>query len=283
MDLSLNITGGFPDYSLIDSGGGYRLERFKDIVVAKPDPQAIWKRRTKLWDKADLIFNKETNAWEKRSEVPDSWNLKWGNLKFKVKPTPFKHLGIFPEQSDHWDFIKRKIEHEEREKKVLNLFGYTGAASVVSEAFGGLVTRVDASKPALIWVKENEKLNNLSGEIRVINDDCLKFTGREIKRGAKYDLILADPPAFGHGAQNETWKFNEGFPKLLANVINLLSDEPIGILINAYAISSPSTMLLNTLRDYLSGGKVTYGELLLSEETGRNFSTGIYARWEPNT
>lgn len=268
------------DYELIDSGGGRRLEKFGDFLISKPDPQAIWKTKTNDWKNAQLIF--ENKIWINKGGVPESWKMTWENLIFKVTPTPFKHMGIFPEQVVHWKWAKEKIITSNRKLKVLNLFGYTGALSLVCAKSGAEVTHVDASKKAIEWLKENEKLAGIENSIRVIHEDCLKFIKREITRGKTYDLIFADPPVFGHGVDAEVWKFNEKFPELMENIKKLLSDEPVGVLVNAYAISSSSIMLANVFKDYFPQEEITYGELCITERTGRLFSTGIFARWENN-
>lgn len=266
------------NYELIDSGEGKRLEKFGDFLISKPDPQAIWKTKTNDWKNAQLIF--ENKNWINNGSVPESWKMAWENLIFKVTPTPFKHMGIFPEQVAHWKWAKEKITNSNRKLKILNLFGYTGAISLVCAKNGAEVTHVDASKKALEWLKENEKLSGIENSIRVINDDCLKFVKREITRGKKYDLIFADPPVFGHGINSEVWKFNEKFPELMENIKKLLSEEPVGILVNAYAVSSSSIMLANVFKDFFPQEEIIFGELCIKERTGRLFSTGIFARWE---
>lgn len=275
------ISHSFEDYSLIDSGEGYRLERYGDVILSKPDPQAVWQKKTDFWKSAQLIF--KDGQWAREGQLPEKWLVQFKNLHFVVKPTPFKHLGLFPEQAVHWEWIEHLLSSvsQKREIKVLNLFGYTGALSVVAASQGAKVTHIDASKSSLEWVKENEQASGLSeSPIRIIQDDCLKFLNREIKRGNKYDIVIADPPAFGHGASNEVWKFNEGFPDLVKNIKEVLSPQPLAVLINAYAISASSLMLSNVLADYFPSQELECGEVVINEETGRVFSTGLYAKWQ---
>lgn len=265
-------------YELIDSGNGKRLEKFGDVVVCRPDPQAVWKVKTGEWKNTELIY--ENKNWINKGGVPTSWKMSWENLTFKIAPTPFKHMGIFPEQVAHWKWAKEKIINSNRKLKILNLFGYTGALSLVCAKNGAEVTHVDASKKAIEWLKENETLSGIPNSIRVINDDCLKFIKREVVREKKYDLIFADPPVFGHGIDSEVWKFNEKFPELMESVEKLLSEEPVGVLVNAYAVSSSSIMLANVFKDFFPQEEITFGELCIKESTGRLFSTGIFAKWE---
>ncbi|MDO8340374.1 MAG: class I SAM-dependent methyltransferase [Candidatus Woesebacteria bacterium] len=277
------------DYELIDSGNGRRLEKFADYILDRPDPQIVWDKKLEKdeWNKADAVFTRTFNdkgKWVKNNpKMPDSWQITHNNLKFILKLTPFKHTGIFPEQSWQWDLISEKIKKEKREVNILNLFGYTGAATLAACRAGAKITHVDASKPAITWFRENQKLSGLMERpVRIIIDDCLKFTQREIKRGVTYDGIIMDPPVYGHGPNGETWKFNEDFPKLLENCIKLLSINPIFVICNAYAISTSSLTLANILKDKLANldGKFSNGELMITEKSGgRTLSTGIWGMW----
>jgi len=268
-------TTGWDDYELIDSGGGKRLERFGKYTLVRPDPQAIWESKAdaKLWEDADAKF---TEKWQNKN-VPDSWNIKYKHLTFKLKLTPFKHTGIFPEQVVNWEFIEKKAKG----LNILNLFGYTGAASLVAAKAGAKVTHVDASRPAITWLKENEELSGLLGQVRVIADDALKFVEREIKRGNKYDAIIMDPPVYGHSPDGSVWDFNKKFPDLIEKCSKILSDNPKFIIVNAYALSSSSLMLKSVMEDFLPKGGIEVGEICLKEKTaGRLLSTGIFARWQ---
>lgn len=222
--------------------------------------------------------------------MPEKWQLRWKNLTFQAQLTPFKHTGVFPEQTIQWEWIEKKLKDERgkgkdenKQLKVLNLFGYTGIASLVCAEAGAAVTHVDASKPTIAWARENQGVSNLADKpIRWILDDAIKFTQREVNRGVRYDGLIMDPPVYGHGPNGETWDFTQSFPKLLEICQQVLSDKPLFILINAYAISASSLMLENILKDFTAemGGTIEAGELALQEKSaGRLLSTGIFGRW----
>ncbi len=274
-------TAGWEDYELLDSGNLKRLERFGKYVISKPDPQVIWKPGKKAWEKVDATFLNDT--WDKQSDFPQKWEMSYKNIKFYAKLTPFKHTGVFPEQVINWEFMEKKINIAKKEINVLNLFGYTGIASLVCAVNGAKVTHLDGSKPSIAWAKENQALSNLSDKpIRWILDDAIAFTAREIRRGSKYDAIIMDPPVYGHGPDGEIWDFNKSFPILLENCKQILSQNPVFFIVNAYAISSSSQMLSNMLEDYLGfqKEKIEYGELALEEkERSRLLSTGLFARY----
>lgn len=270
------------NYELIDSGYGRRLEKFGDYVLDRPDPEVLWKKSLSEsdWEKADARFD---SKWIQNIPIPDKWVINHNDIKFLARLTPFKHTGIFPEQSIQWDYIYKKIKSEKREIKVLNLFAYTGIATLFAAKAGAKVTHVDASRPAVTWANENRELNGMQdAPIRWIVDDVLKFTEREVKRGNKYDVILMDPPVYGHGPTGTPWDFNRDFAKLLENCRNIISDNPLFVQVNAYAISSSSLTLANTLQGFFGdiGGSVENGELTLKETSaGRLLSTGIWAMW----
>lgn len=269
------------DYQLLDTGNGQKLERFGKYTLKRPDPQILWKPHLPKsdWNKADATFEKD--KWILKGKIPEKWLLKYKNISFWAKLSPFKHTGIFPEQTIQWDFIQEKINQAKREVNILNLFAYTGIASLAAVSVGAKVTHLDASHPTIGWAKDNQEASHLVDKpIRWILDDAIKFTQREIKRGLKYDGIIMDPPVYGHGPEGEKWDFNESFPKLLENCKQILSSQPIFIIINAYAISASAIMLENVLQDLNLGGKIEAGELTLKEEgRGRLLSTGIFARW----
>jgi 23S rRNA (cytosine1962-C5)-methyltransferase len=280
--MQLLATTGWEDYELLDSGNGLRLERFAKYVISKPDPQAIWKPNLSQaeWDKADAKYmEKDWSA----NNLPQKWPLTYKNIRFYAKLTPFKHTGVFPEQILNWDYMQDRIKNVEKETSVLNLFGYTGIASLVCAANGAKVTHLDGSKPAISWARENQALSGLSDKpIRWILDDAVQFTAREARRGNIYDAIIMDPPVYGHGPSGEIWDFNQSFPELLTNCRKILSPKPVFVIVNAYAISSSSLMLANTMEDYLglNKEKIEYGELALEEKSrGRLLSTGIFARY----
>lgn len=270
------------DYELLDTGNGQKLERFGKYFLARPESQAIWKKSLpeNQWQKAHAIFHDE---WHIKDNITQPWAISYKKFSFSLRLTPFKHTGIFPEQSVHWDWLSEKIKKAHRPVKFLNLFGYTGAASLVAAYAGAQVVHVDASKPTMGWARENQQLSGLSSlPIRYINDDALKFVGREVKRNQKYDAIVMDPPAFGHGPNKQVWKFSSSFPKLLHLCQQILSPQPLFILVNAYAISASFLMLDNILRDFTNnlGGEIESGELALKETASKKLlSTGIFSRW----
>lgn len=291
--MHIITTAGWDNYELIDSGEGYRLERFGTYVLSRPDPQIIWKRNKprEIWEKADAVFERtsfDKGVWIKKNQhMPDSWIIQYKTLSFLVKLSPFKHTGVFPEQCTQWDFIQEKVEQRITQSssspKILNLFAYTGIATLAAARAGATVTHVDASRPAIGWAKENQRVSQLQEKpIRWILDDAVKFTQREIKRGVFYDAIILDPPVFGHGPNGKAWKFNEHFPQLLEICRQILSEKPIFILVNAYAISSSAIMLQNVLHDYFHDlvGTIEVGELAIQEhDSMRCLSTGIFATW----
>lgn len=288
--MNVLSTKGFKDYELIDSGNGQRLERFGKYTLVRPDPQVIWKPKkdNSFWEKADAVYESFGNKgkWINKNKVPEKWLISYKDISFFCKLTPFKHTGVFPEQSLQWDFMSEILNSMPKEKiqpSVLNLFGYTGVSSLICAANGAKVTHLDASHPAIGWARENQKASGLMQKpIRWILDDALKFTQREVKRNVKYDGIIMDPPIYGHGPEGEKWDFNESFPQLMEICKNILSPNPLFVIVNAYAISSSSIMLNNVLKDYLGdlGGNFEYGELALQEkDSERLLSTGIFARW----
>ncbi len=276
------------NYELIDSGAGRRLERFGKYILNRPDPEVMWSKNLPEdeWEKADAKFNND--KWETNPNFPEKWQLEINNITVNLRLTPFKHVGIFPEQIDQWNQISNSViqlvSNSDQQPHILNLFGYTGVASLHALSAGAKVTHLDASRPAITWFKENQELSGLSDKpARIIIDDSLKFTSREIKRGVKYDGVIMDPPVYGHGPNGEKWSFSKNFPELMDNVSNILIDNPLFVIVNAYAISTSSTSLGNMLIDKLKkfGGNVTNGELTLKETSGgRMLSTGIWATWQ---
>jgi 23S rRNA (cytosine1962-C5)-methyltransferase len=297
--MQILIPDDFSDYELLDSGNGQKLERFGEYILVRPDPQIIWSPSLEpsIWDKADATFERTTadkGRWHKSTALPDRWEMRHGDVKFWIKLSPFKHTGIFPEQAVHWKFIESAIRNQLSANRqtptphlpaptILNLFGYTGIASLVAASAGAHVTHVDASYPTIGWARDNQTLSKLGNEpIRWIEDDVLKFCERELRRGNTYDGIIMDPPAFGHGPKGETWKFNEHFPKLMEVCSQLLSSNPLFVIINAYAISTSAITLENVLQPYMQpfGGNMESGELALQEsKSERLLSTGIFTRW----
>jgi len=299
--MKILSTPGWDEYELLDTGDGKRFERFGKYRLVRPDPQIIWRPRLDRseWQKADAEFDLEKKKWIIKTKIPDKWLIHYKNIGFYAKLSPFKHTGIFPEQTLQWEWISSVmmfdilakqaqsknnfLQDSQNKLRILNLFGYTGIASLVCAVGGAVVTHVDASRPTISWARENQTASNLQNKpIRWILDDAIKFVSREVKRGVKYDGIIMDPPIYGHGPEGEKWDFNESFPKLLSLCRLIMSQKPVFLLINAYAISSSAVMLKNVLEDYVSdlGGEIEFGELALEEKSAKRLlSTGIFARW----
>jgi len=284
--IPIETPQGLPDYELIDSGNREKLERFSSYTIIRPDPRILWSPNQKKeeWDKADARYirgDAEHGEWNIQKQAPTPWLFRYNDLKFLLKPTDFKHVGIFPEQSVNWDWLTMTIN--KKPLTILNLFGYTGAASLVSVQSGAKVTHVDSSKPAITWANENYKLNNLPAErIRWIEDDAYKFVVREQKRGNTYDGIIMDPPRFGRGNKGEVWKLTEDLPKLLDAVKQILSPHPAFLLLNAYTADISVLSLQNLIGSTLInlGGTTTCGELALKEsKSGRLLPNGLFVRW----
>jgi 23S rRNA (cytosine1962-C5)-methyltransferase len=289
----------FDDFELLDSGLGFRLERWGEVILQRPDPQIIWEPSlpNEEWEKAWAIFEApagtEKGQWNIKKHIPNPWEIQFGQIKMSLRLSPFKHTGLFAEQAANWQFMlnRLKIKDSRLQKndgdlnpksKILNLFAYTGGATMVLAEAGCQVTHVDASKPAITWANENHKLNNLPADsVRWILDDAVKFVKREVKRGTKYDGIIMDPPAFGHSPTGKTWKFNEDLPGLLRDCVELLSDDAKFLIINGYATNSSALALNNLLEDAVKSkaGKIEFGELCLKQKNNRMISTGIFARW----
>ena len=280
------------DYELIDSGNEEKLERYGKYVLRRPDPQALWNKTLseKEWKEADAFFfrDSERKGWRKDKEMQNEWQISFDDLKFNIKPTAFKHIGIFPEQEPNWKFIKSKVESEKSKGrkesiKILNLFGYTGGATLAGLSAGAEVTHVDGSKSAINWAKENAELSGFDKKpVRWIIDDARKFVMREIKREIKYDAIIMDPPSFGRGGKSEIWKIEDDFLKLLDDCSKILSDNPLFFIINGYASGYSSIAYMNALEPIIKkfGGEIEIGELTIEEsKSGRLLPCGIFARW----
>jgi 23S rRNA (cytosine1962-C5)-methyltransferase len=284
--MLLETFTSFGDFELLDTGAGQRLERWGDLILARPDPQIIWPRHLsdKDWVKADAIFQSHADKgqWQIKTTVPKSWLINYNDkIKLIAKLSPFKHTGIFPEQAAQWDWME-KIATGQSKLKILNLFAYTGGATMILTKLAHHVTHVDASKPALAWAKENQMANHFAPDsIRWILDDAAKFVKRELKRGQTYDGVIMDPPAFGHSPSGKTWKFNQDLPSLLKDCVQLLSKDARFLIINGYATNSSAISLQNVLQDAMAKqpGKIEFGELCLKQKDARLISTGIFARW----
>jgi 23S rRNA (cytosine1962-C5)-methyltransferase len=280
------------DYELLDTGEGEKLERFGPYTFVRPYEDAVWlkaltKEAKEQWQNADGKFwSSKVGAkagWKLEKKIKEKWEMSYKGIKFFASPTPFRHLGFFPEQASHWDFIENAIKNSGRKIKFLNLFGYTGVASLFALRAGAEVTHLDASKQTLDWVKENQKLSNLENSpMRVIEDDALKFLEREIKRGHKYDAIIMDPPKFGRGPKGEIWKIEEMLPKLLSLVKKILSDKPLFVILTSYAIESSSLSLGYALEEIMKDftGTTEAGELcVLEKSNNRVISLANTAVW----
>ena len=282
------IADKWEDYELIDAADGERLERWGEYILRRPDPQIIWKNASKerRWNYADAIYKRSSKGgggWIK-NELPETWNIKYGELKFVLKPMGFKHTGLFPEQAANWDWFSQCISSAERDIKVLNLFAYTGGATVAAAAAGASVVHVDAAKGMVAQAKENAALSGLANApIRYIVDDCKKFVEREIRRGNKYDAIIMDPPSYGRGPSGEIWKIEDSVDELVTLSAKLLSDKPLFFLINSYTTGlSPMAMqyILGLRVASKYGGKLEAGELgLKATATGLTIPCGASARW----
>ncbi len=278
------ITAPWADYELLDSGDGRKLERFGNIVTDRPDTQAIWlKHNSDLWGGASATFTQEgkENRWEFAGDVPEVWTIGFNELKFNLRFGNFKHLGIFPEHAAQWDWIKEKVSALEN-PHVLNLFGYTGAATLAAAKTGAEVTHVDSSKQSVEWASENAKLSGIESGIRWIVDDAAAFVKREVKRGAKYEGIVLDPPAFGRGAKGQVWHIEEDLMPLLSNLKETLSDKPGSfVLLSGYAAGfAPHSFAQAVESVFGQNGAITFGHLNLQEaNSDRVLPTGIYVRF----
>ena len=285
--MEIAITKPSEGYSLLDSGNDEKLEQYGEFVFRRPDPQALWNKHLddKNWNRANAVFLRDGKKgdWNLKPGLPERWPISFSNLQFWIRPTSFKHTGLFPEQSTNWDWMREKIKAAKRPVSVLNLFGYTGGASLACAQAGAEVCHVDGSKVAIQWGKDNALLSGLEDKpIRWILDDARAFVKREIKRGNKYDGIILDPPAFGHGPNKELWKIEEHLVELLQMCREIMTDEPLFFLINGYASGYSAIAYENNLKELFSasGGSFEMGELTIAEkDSGRLLPCGIFARW----
>lgn len=291
---ALIVADRWRDYELLDCGDGLKQERWGPYTLVRPDPQIIWPRAGAApggkWEKWDGFYHRSESGggrWEFRRPLPDHWTIGYGGLTFKIHPTSFKHTGLFPEQAVNWDWAGAKIKASRqtgREVSVLNLFGYTGAATCAAAAAGANVCHVDAAEGMVKWCRENAALSGLSAApIRYITDDCLKFAKREIKRGRRYDAVIMDPPTYGRGSTGEMWRLEDHLWELLLECRALLSEQPLFFLINAYTARLSPTVVANLLSGLFPGrgGLITAGEVGLPVQAdGKTLPCGIYGRWE---
>ncbi len=280
---------GFKDYELIDADSGERLERWGDIILIRPDPQVIWatERKNPLWRNAHAKYHRSNSGggyWETYKKVPDVWSISYDDLTFRLKPMGFKHTGLFPEQAVNWSLAKELIKNTDREISVLNLFAYTGGATVACLSAGASVTHVDASKGMVQWAKENASVSGLADRnVRWLVDDCLKFVKREIRRGKKYDAIIMDPPSYGRGPNGEVWKLEQQLSELLLETGKLLSDDALFFFLNSYTGGLSHTILDYMVSEYVvkgRGGKVYTDEIGLPiTEKGFSMPCGNTTIW----
>mgnify|MGYP004532303209 FL=1 len=285
----MNIANEWKDYEIIDMASGEKLERWGNIKLIRPDPQIIWKNKSfpSEWKSANARYNRSNTgggAWEYSKRLPESWQVKYRNLTFNIKPMGFKHTGLFPEQAVNWDWMINKIKQSKRDIKVLNLFAYTGGATVACLSAGASVCHVDSSKGMTTWAKENVESSGLREKpVRFIIDDVVKFVQREIRRGNKYDAIIMDPPSYGRGKNGEVWQFENNIADLVELCTQVLSDDPLFFLINSYTTGISSKVLANLLELNMKryNGKITSGEIGLPMKNSKLvLPCGIYGRWE---
>ncbi len=283
-------TQGWADYALLDSGGGRKLERYGRFTVVRPEPQCLWAPRLppEVWDRADAVFDpagdEDEGRWRFRAAPVDTWPLAWGEVKFKGRFTAFRHLAFFPEQAANWAWLRDAVRGA-GQPRVLNLFGYTGVASLVMAEAGAAVTHVDASKKAVGWARENAELSGLADRpIRWITEDARKYVQREARRGSRYEGIILDPPKYGRGPGGEVWRLFDDLPELAGLCAELLSENAAFLVLNAYAERISGAALSGLLAEKLAnrGGRIEWGELSLVQDGGqRQVGMSFYARWSP--
>lgn len=289
----MRLASEWKDYKILDMADGQKLERWGEVVLSRPDPQIIWKSKSfpSKWKEINAEYHRSKTgggAWEFKKKMPKQWQVKYKKLIFNIKPMGFKHTGLFPEQAVNWDWMIEKIQKEKKNKKevkVLNLFAYTGGATVACLSAGASVCHVDSSKGMTTWAKENVISSGLQDRpVRFIIDDVVKFVNREIRRGNKYDAIIMDPPSYGRGAKGEVWQFENNIYDLVELCSNVLSDDPLFFLINSYTTGISSQVLKNILNmviDKKYRGEIDSGEIGLPMENSKLIlPCGIYGRWE---
>ncbi|MGK0236672.1 MAG: 23S rRNA (cytosine1962-C5)-methyltransferase [Candidatus Pelagisphaera sp.] len=275
------------DYEILECGDGMKKERWGNFILVRPDPQVIWPLNSSDWGKYDAFYHRSGQGggkWEFQTQLPESWKINYRNSVLKIKPTDFKHTGLFPEQAANWDWFSNLISKAKSPPKVLNLFGYTGGATIAAAAAGASVCHVDAAKGMVAWCRENAALSNLSdAPIRYIVDDCMKFVEREIRRGTQYDGIIMDPPSYGRGKKGEVWQFDRDLWKFLQKCRQLLTPKPLFFLVNAYTTGVSPIVVGNLVRETLGNldGTVTSGEIGIPISKSLNaLPCGLFARWQ---
>ena len=284
----MELANSWSEYQILDMANGEKLEKWNNIILVRPDPQIIWKSKLypEKWKKADAVYHRSESGgggWKYNKKIPQAWQVHYKNLTFNIKPMGFKHTGLFPEQAVNWDWMINKIKGAKREIKVLNLFAYTGGATVACLSAGASVCHVDSSKGMVAWAKENVTSSGLQDRpVRYIVDDVVKFVNREIRRGNKYDAIIMDPPSYGRGANGEVWKFEENICDLVELCSQVLTDNPLFFLINSYTTGISSMVLENILKlNIKQKGKYSNGEIgIPMQDSSIVLPCGIYGRWE---
>lgn len=280
------LADGWKDYQVLDTGDGYKLERWGDVVLSRPDPQTIWPKSSEnAWKEADGVYSRSDKgggSWSFSRRLPERWEISYKDLRFFVRPTGFKHTGLFPEQAANWDWMRSQIKGVQN-VKILNLFAYTGGASCALAKQGAHVTHVDAAKGMLEWAKENRDLSGIGAEnTRFILEDALSFVKREIRRGNTYQGILMDPPSYGRGPTGEVWKLENELYYLVSQSVRLLADNALFFLINSYTTGFQASVLSNILRKTISekrGGEIAAEELCLPVLSGGVLPCGTSGRW----
>lgn len=286
----MKVAKDWNDYEILDMANGEKLERWGNYILERPDPQIVWQDKTfkDKWKKVDAIYHRSKKGggyWENINDIKASWQVKYKDLTFNIKQMGFKHTGLFPEQAVNWDYMIDKIKNSNRKIKVLNLFAYTGGATVACAYAGADVVHVDSSRGMVLWAKENIESSNLTDRyVRFIVDDVIKFVKREIRRGNKYDAIIMDPPSFGRGANGEVWNIEESLYPLIKLCMEVLSDNPLFFLINSYTTGMSPKVLENILYmtlDKKYKGKISSGEVgLPMKDSNLILPCGIYGLWE---
>ena len=286
---SVMRTTGWADYALLDSGDGRKLERYGPYTVVRPEPQCFWSPRLPAaeWEDADAVFDpsdeEDAGRWRFKGQTDEAWMMSWGDVRFNARFTAFRHLAFFPEQAANWTWLRDRIAAAKEPPRVLNLFGYTGVASLACAAAGAQVTHVDASKKAIAWARENAEMSGLADRpVRWICEDARKYVQREVRRGSKYEGVILDPPKYGRGPTGEVWRLFEDLPELSRLCAELLSEKASFLILNAYAARVSGAALAGLLSDRLAGrgGTIEWGELALQEAGGeREIGLSFFARW----
>ncbi len=284
----MKLANNWKDYEILDMANGEKLERWGNVILIRPDPQIIWnkKEHEEKWKTANAIYNRSKTgggSWQYKKKMPSEWKIKYKDLTFNIKPMGFKHTGLFPEQAVNWDWMMEKIKSAKRDIKVLNLFAYTGGATVACLSAGASVCHVDSSKGMVSWAKENVISSGLKDRpVRYIVDDVVKFVNREIRRGNKYDAIIMDPPSYGRGAKGEVWRFEDDITDLVELCTKVLSKNPLFFLINSYTTGISAKVLENILRiNIKNDGVFESGEVgLPMKDSKLVLPCGIYGKWE---